>query len=237
MAGDTTKDPTKDYVLGRLVLDYIRAFMWPVVAIVVVLVYQNDVRTLIFEREIDVFGVRIGAKVEQIESQTQAEIADIRLLLEAQQASSSNGSSPEIAEDIETKLATLERNITREVAAIQSVEETRRTAPPTAQRALAPPAEDSRATLAAAAERRGFEALIDHDIVAAIEAFDEARRIWPEYHNVAEIGNALRKREDRLRDPESAAWQLLYREIITRYSWGLPEDLRKAIRLGATQAY
>lgn len=65
----------------------------------------------------------------------------------------------------------------------------------------------------------------------------EARRIWPEYHNVAEIGRALRKREDRLRDPESPGWQQLYREIITRYSWGLPEDLRKAIRQGATQAY
>ena len=233
MAGDTTKD----YVLGRLVLDYIKVFMWPLVAIVVVAIYQDDVRRILTERQVDIFGLRIGEKVEQIESQTQAEIADIRLLLEAQQASSNNGSSPEIAEDIETKLATLERNITREVAAIQSVEETRRAAPPTAQRALAPAAEDSRATLAAAAERRGFEALIDHDIVAAIAAFDEARRIWPEYHNVAEIGRALRKREDRLRDPESPAWQLLYREIITRYSWGLPEDLRQAIRLGATQAY
>ena len=75
------------------------------------------------------------------------------------------------------------------------------------------------------------------DIERAIQAFDEARSIWPEYHNVAEIGRALRKREDKLRDPNGPGWQQLYREIITRYSWGLPEDLRKAIRQGATQAY
>ena len=236
MATDTAKGPAGNYVLGRLVLDYIRAFMWPLVAVVIVLVYQNDVRTLIFEREIDVFGVRIGAKVEQIESQTQAEIADIRLLLEAQRASDSNGSNPEIAEDIEAKLSTLERNITREVSEIQT-QQAQRIAPARQQTALPPARQESRATLAAAAERRGFEALIDHDIERAIQAFDEARSIWPEYHNVAEIGRALRKREDKLRDPDGPGWQQLYREIITRYSWGLPEDLRKAIRQGATQAY
>ncbi len=232
----------KDYVLGRLVLDYIRAFMWPLVAIVVVLVYQNDVRTLIFEREIDVFGVRIGAKVEQIESQALAEIADVRVLLEAQQASGSdNAASPQIAEDIDAKLANLERNLTREIAEVQSVQQTRRPPPPPSalpSRAPAsPPAADSIAARAEAAERRGFQALIDHDVAAAIEAFDNARSIWPDYNNVAEIGQALRRFESRLQDPESPMWPQLYREILTRYSWGMPEDLRIAIRKGAKKAY
>ncbi len=229
----------KDYVLGRLVLDYIRAFMWPLVAIVVVLVYQSDVRTLIFEREIDVFGVRIGAKVEQIESQALAEIADVRSLLEAQQAGAGdNGASPQIAEDIDAKLSSLERNLTREIAEVQSVQQTRRPPPSVApSTAPAPPAADSREALAAAAERRGFQALVDHDVAAAIDAFDKARGVWPDYHNVAEIGQALRKFESRLQDPESPMWPQLYREILTRYSWGMPEDLRIVIRKGAKKAY
>ncbi|NIA70752.1 hypothetical protein HBA54_19310 [Pelagibius litoralis] len=233
-------DRTDDYVLGRLVLDYIRAFMWPLVAMVVVLVYQSDVRTLIFEREIDVFGVRIGAKVEQIESQTLAEIADVRVLLEAQQAGvDGDEASPQIAEDIDAKLSSLERNLTREIAEVQSAQQARRTAPPqNVNPATAPPpAADNRSTRAAAAERRGFEALIDHDLTAALKAFDEARSIWPDYHNVAEIGQALRKFQSRLSDPESPMWPQLYREILTRYSWGLPEDLRAAIRKGAKKAY
>lgn len=221
-----------DYMLGRLVLDYIRAFMWPFVAIVVVLVYQSDVRTLIFEREIDVFGVRIGAKVEEIESQALAEIADVRVLLEAQQASANDagtsGTSLQVAEDIDIKLSSLERNLTREITEVQSAQQTRR--PP-------PSATSSLSTRAAVAERRGFQALIDHDVATAIKAFDEARSIWPDYHNVAEVGQTLREFESRLKDPESPMWAQLFREILTRYSWGMPDDLRIAIRKGAKKAY
>ena len=237
MASETSGKPAADYVLGRLVLDYFRAFMWPLVAVVVVLVYQNDVRTLVFEREIDVFGVRIGAKVEQIESQALAEIADVRLLLEAQQSSGGEAGNPEIARDIDAKLETLERNLSREIAEVQSVQQTRRPAPPPQRPAPSPAAAVSPTTLAAAAERRGFEALVKHDVATAIAAFDEARRILPDYRNVAEIGNALRRFEDRLKDPESPMWAQLYREILTRYSWGLPDDLRSVIRRGAKQAY
>ncbi|WP_299398440.1 hypothetical protein [Pelagibius sp.] len=236
MAGEATRKSAEGYVLGRLVLDYIRAFMWPLVALVVVLVYQNDVRTLVFEREIDVFGVRIGAKVEQIESQALAEIADVRVLLEAQQSSGDSAGNPEIARDIEAKLETLERNLSREIAEVQSVQQTRRPSP-VPERTAPPAAAVNATTLAAAAERRGFEALVAHDIAAAIAAFDEARRALPTYRNVAEIGNALRRWEDRLKDPESPMWAQLYREILTRYSWGLPEDLRTVIRRGAKQAY
>ncbi|HEY9548958.1 MAG TPA: hypothetical protein VIR45_05605, partial [Kiloniellaceae bacterium] len=79
--------------------------------------------------------------------------------------------------------------------------------------------------------------LIERDVGAAIAAFDEARGLWPDYHNVAEIGHALRNRQDRLADPAGDAWPQLYRDILTRYSWGLPEDIRRAIRGQAAQAY
>ncbi len=233
-------DGGKDYVLGRLILDYIKAFMWPVVAIIVVLIYQDDVRRILSEREVDIFGLRIGEKVEQIESQAMAEIEDIRLLLEAQQAAQQADAgaeaAPQISEDIEAKLKSLETNLSREISRVQVEQQALQAAPPT-DRQTTVEAEGSRARNAAAAERRGFEALIDHDVKAAIAAFDEARRIWPEYHNVAEIGRALRRLEASLADPASDAWPRLYREILTRYSWGLPDDLRNEIRAGAAAAY
>lgn len=225
----------KSYALGRLVLDYIKAFLWPAVAVIVVVIYQDDVRKILAEREVDIFGLRIGEKVEEIESQAMAEIEDIRLLLEAQReaADASDGAAPapELSADIDTKLSTLERNLSREIAQVQGVQ----------QAAPAARAEDQRTArltpMAADAERRGFEALVAGDVDAAIAAFDEARGIWPEYHNVAEIGRALRNRRDRLADPQSPAWSELYRDILTRYSWGLPTDLRDAIRAKVAQAY
>lgn len=229
-----------NYALGRLILDYIKAFMWPLVAIIVVLIYQDDVRRILSEREVDIFGLRIGEKVEQIESQAMAEIEDIRLLLEAQQVAQETEpdaeTAPQLSEDIDTKLRSLESNLSREIARVQVEQQSLRTAPP-AERETAMEADSSRARNAAAAERRGFEALIDHDVRTAIAAFDRARGIWPEYHNVAEIGRVLRRLEAALADPNSDAWPRLYREILTRYSWGLPEDLRTEIRAGAAAAY
>ena len=226
-----------NYALGRLVLDYIKAFLWPVVAVVIVLIYQDDVRKILAEREVDIFGLRIGEKVEQIETQAMAEIEDIRLLLEAQkQAAGSTAPDPQLSADIDTKLSSLERNLSREIGQVQDAQQTVQAAPP-AQRTATVDAASSRASLAAAAERRGFEALVRHDVAAAIAAFDEARGIWPEFHNVAEVGRALRNRQDRLADPASEAWTQLYREILTRYSWGLPDDIRGAIRAEAAQAY
>jgi hypothetical protein len=231
----------KDYALGRLILDYIKAFMWPAVAIIVVFIYQDDVRQILSERQVDIFGLRIGEKVEQIESQAMAEIEDIRVLLEAQQqaARESGGdgaAAPQLSEDIDAKLRSLESNLSREIAQVQSEQQALQAAPP-AQRQATVEAEGNRASRAAAAERRGFEALIDRDVAAAIAAFDEARGIWPEYHNVAEIGRTLRRQQEALADPGSAAWPRLYREILTRYSWGVPEDLRAELRAGAAQAY
>lgn len=232
-----TENSGNGYALGRLILDYIKAFMWPAVAIVVVVVYQDDVRRILTERQVDIFGLRIGERVEQIESQTMAEIEDIRLLLETQrQATGDAAPNAQLSEDIETKLSSLERNLSREISQVQTAQPP--AAAPTGERQnLAPAPGEIRADRAAAAERRGFEALIDHDAGAALAAFEEARSIWPEYHNVAELARALRNRQDDLADPANPAWTQLYRDILTQYSWGLPPDLRAAIRAEVAQAY
>jgi len=161
-----------------------------------------------------------------------AEIEDIRLLLRAaDEAAPEAAPAPALSEDIEAKLSSLERNLSREIAQVQTAQQE----PQTTLR------DDPRAVrfgiAAGVAERAGFEALIARDVDAAIAAFDEARAIWPEYHNVAEIGRALRNRRDRLADPQSPAWTELYRDILTRYSWGLPADLRDAIRSKVAAAY
>ncbi len=229
-------DKPQSYALGRLILDYIRTFMWPAVIVVVVLVYEEDVRKILSEREVDIFGLRIGEKVEEIESRALAEIGDVRALLEEQQARGGNGG--EIAADIETKLATLENNISREIAQVQNVQQrAQQVAPPPPPSAMPAPEPAGRAARAAAAERAGFEALLARDAAAALAAFDEAYEIWPEYHNVAEIRRLLQEGQERLAAADSEDWPRIYRKVLTRFSWGLPADLRPAFRQATAAAY
>ena len=224
------------YSLGRLVLDYIRVFMWPLVALVVVVVYQDDVRKIVSEREVEILGVRIGDKVEEIESRALAEISEIRSLLAEQQRSNADGNAA-ISQDINTKLERLELNLSRDIEEVRSAEQAGRALSLEDTRQRATNASAGRADRVEAAERRGFEALIDRNVDRALEAFTEARIIWPEYHNVSEIEQLLLRWQDRLSDPGSPAWSQLYREILTRYSWGMPKDLRQPILSGAAQAY
>jgi hypothetical protein len=225
----------RSYTLGRLILDYVRAFMWPAIIILLVMMYTEDIRRILSERDVNIAGVvHIGAKVQEIESRTRAEIADVRTLVEEQR---SRGASGEIASDIDTKLQNLELNLSREIAQVQGIPQQGQAAvqaPPTP----APTSEPlERAERAAAAERRGFESLVRRDVAQALAAFDEAYTVWPEYHNVAEIRRLLGEWRDRLASPDSDAWPQLYRNILTRYSWGLPADLRPAFRQETAKAY
>ena len=226
-------EDTQRYALGRLILEYIRAFLWPTVALVVVLVYQDDVRTILQERQVDIFGLRIGEKVQEIQSRASAEISDIRTLLEQQQAGLPASAQPEVIADIETKLSSLQRNLNREITAVRAVPVQAAPAAAVVSRTVT----DTRAEQAAAAERRGFQALIDRDIGEALAGFEAAQQAWPDYHNVAEILGLLRDRHAELRDQAGRAWPELYREVLAKYSWGLPDDLRPALREGAASAY
>lgn len=232
-----TSDGRDGYALGRLILDYMRTFMWPVIALFIVVLFQDDVRTILENREVELAGVlRIGPQIEQLEQQANEEIADIRALLQAQQASE-GGAASEAAElvsaDIENKLAKLSSRLTRGVEQIQltapSALQTQQTAPLVAQ--------ETRVQKVSALERRGFSALLDRDVTAALEAFGDAVEAWPDYHNVSEIEKLLIKWEDALSDAQSPQWKEVYRVVLADLSWGMPSDLRPEFRTLAANSY
>lgn len=234
MSAEENRTP---YALGRLVLDYLRVFMWPLVILVVIFIYQGDIRKILSEREVDIFGLRIGKQVAEIEKQTLAEIDDIRALLERQRGQGS-GDVSDISKDIEAKLASLESNLNREIGRIQQTQEqmeqaSRKRVPDESR----PRPAASRSERAAAAERQGFEYLLNRDVDAAIEAFGKAFEIWPDYHNVQEIVKSLEQARERLRSRDDRSWNKLYRMILTQYSWGLPKDLRLQFREKTKAAY
>lgn len=230
-----TSGDHESYALGRIILDYLRVLMWPAVLVVVILIYQSDVREILRNREVKVAGVfEIGKKVEQIEENASEELADIRALLEALSNQSPSDAEIVVA-DIGTKLTNIERNLSQQVEQIKRAQQQAQTVPPISREQLAPrlAPEESAATL----ERSGFEALLERDVTAARAAFEAAYTRLPDFHNVDEIRKLLREKEQNLADPDSTAWSQLYRIILSDLSWGLPKELRPEFRKRATESY
>lgn len=256
----------RSYLLGRLILDYIRTFMWPAVLLLAAVIYQDDLMGILKGREFKAFGVEIGPAVEQIqqvEATAQQELADIAALVETLRASYErelaavqDGTQPRgaepaepsaqpeaaarVAEDIDLKISSLRENLDREV---QQIQQTASRAPlpqqERQQRTAAPagPASATRGERAAAFERAGFEAILDRDFEAALKAFTEARKTWSTYHNVAEIQRHLAKLEKQGTPLDAAKWAAIDRTILTEFSWGMPPDLRERFRANVDDAY
>jgi hypothetical protein len=92
----------------------------------------------------------------------------------------------------------------------------------------------ARADQAAAFERAGFQAILDRRLEDAIAAFESAREVWPDYHNVAEIADYLAQVEATADPLDDSDWAAIDRTILTRYSWGMPAQLRDSFRARVT---
>ena len=78
---------------------------------------------------------------------------------------------------------------------------------------------------AAAAEQKGFQALLNRDMPTAISAFNEAYQASPTFHSVDEIRRLLDTPAYAKLTPSNAAgWQQLYVKIVKNYSWHAPKD-------------
>ena len=220
------------YELGRLVLDYVRTFMWPVVIVALAIFYFEDVMELIKGREVKVLGVEIGPAVAQLQETTEQELADLQALVAELEANfrreleaagarqPSSDASPEAvvseetresARAVETKLSSLRANLDREAQALREVTAQQalpqQTAPPPASPAsTTPTVAATRAEEAATFEQAGFEAILDRRLDDAIEAFERARSIWPDYHNVDEIAAYLGRVKATEAPLDAARW-------------------------------
>lgn len=79
-------------------------------------------------------------------------------------------------------------------------------------------------------ELKGFDSIVRKDVEAALQAFANAEKLWSSYHNVAEIRKLLEDNHAGLasapREGRSEAWTNVYRTLISKYSWGMPADVK-----------
>lgn len=83
-------------------------------------------------------------------------------------------------------------------------------------------------------ELKGFESIVNKDVEVSVQAFANAEKLWPSYHNVSEIRKLLEDNRVALaaapREGKSDAWTNVYRTLISKYSWGMPAGVKT--RLG-----
>lgn len=80
-------------------------------------------------------------------------------------------------------------------------------------------------------EAKGFSFLLNKDAQAALDAFSHAEKLWPSFHSVAEIKKLLQDNQAALiaapKEGASDVWVNFYRTLVTKYSWGMPADVRE----------
>lgn len=216
---------------AKVILEYIRTLIWPVIVILALLIFASDVSKILREGEISVGNVKIiGQRINQISENAQTELDEIRAELAALQEQGDTASTVKTeAEDLERRVEQLGDNIGREFQQIQ-----RALQPATRETASRNGDEDPAATIAAEHEDRGFHCLIERDIRGALEAFGAAKKTCPEYHNVAEIHRLLSSRQRSLagagEDQQKEVWSDIYRTILKDYSWGMSKEYRTQFR-------
>ena len=80
-------------------------------------------------------------------------------------------------------------------------------------------------------EAKGFNFLLNKDVQAALDAFSHAEKLWPSFHSVAEIKKLLQDNQAALlaapKEGASDVWKTFYRTLVTKYSWGMPADIKE----------
>ncbi|HKF44471.1 MAG TPA: hypothetical protein VKG01_15345 [Thermoanaerobaculia bacterium] len=81
---------------------------------------------------------------------------------------------------------------------------------------------------AAGHERKGFASLMEGRFDQAIVDFRNADRAYPAYHDASEIAQYLEQSRKDLERPDGR--RAAYGEILKRYSWKAPPDVRRQLR-------
>ncbi|MBX6323895.1 MAG: hypothetical protein IRY94_18925, partial [Rhodospirillaceae bacterium] len=238
------------YDIARLVLDTIRALVWPAVILFLLVSYRSEIATTLTSSDIEVAGFKLTRRVETLTSNLDIEVPGIIAELDAAIRPQLPADGAARLQEIERRIAALARNVGQDLAALPAaVAPTPAAAAPAAPAAepaapapppgaVAPTQALSRATQAVPAEAStvqgweaaGFRALLLRDAGKAAAAFARAYALWPDYHNVDELHRLLEDRKAALAPDAEAAWVQLYRLVLDRYSWGMPADVREAMR-------
>lgn len=195
--------------------DFVKALVWPAVVLFILLHFDIDIGDFLKTHNIKVGlnGIEIVTAIaETAKSEVQERLKELT-------------SEPRSAQT--AQIENFLRNLERELARISI---SARAAAPSPSPATAATAPAARVTDVQALERKGFEAIVARNYSDAIAAFKSAYDLYPEWHNVDEIRQLLDRRSNTLRSGSEDSWRSLATEVLSKYSWGMPGDLREKLQ-------
>lgn len=213
----------------EIILEFVKTFIWPALVVIGIFWLGPDLKDMLKSRTWKIGIIEVGDRVSNLENTLQDE------LLQQQDYLDKILADPTDAEQVKTyaarakdAIANAQEGIRKEVRNIK--ETIPEPLPAEPAQATREPAVKEKPTTAKGWERLGFTHLLDRDVQAATEAFSEAQKIWPDYHNVSEIRSLLVRQQGALEQRDAAEWEEIYREILTKYSWGMPLEVRDAMQ-------
>ena len=221
----------------ELILEAVKILIWPFLIVIGVIWLGNDFREILKSRTFKIGGVlEVGERVSALQGGLQNELISQKDALNKILAHSADPAKVhDFASEALNSIENAQKEATKE---IQQIQEIQKTIPQALQAESGqPPGPQARQETnvknlrtAKDWEIRGFKQIIAWDAAAAIEAFSEAEKLWPDYHNVAEIRQLLIKNKEALGTKESPRWKEVCRKILNEHSWGMPPDVRREMQ-------
>lgn len=201
-------------------------FVWPALLLAGVLMFKPQIVDILKTRELSFGPVTVGKKIDEIGNSMQQQLAVQKRYIEQIEA---NADDPALVREnarwLLGVIPTVQKNVGQDVAALKNEIQAGGTAP--ARGVAAAPTESPKT--ARDWEMKGFEALLEKDVDAAISAFSQAEALSPTYHNVAEIHRLLADKREVLK-AKDADWKSVYKPIAGRYSWGMPAEILNRLK-------
>ncbi|OPY13733.1 MAG: hypothetical protein A4E66_00649 [Syntrophus sp. PtaB.Bin001] len=224
---------------GEMILETIKVMIWPLLIVIGVIWLGGDFKDMLKSRTFKIGGVlEVGERVTVLQGTLQDELLSQKDSLHKILAHSND---PAKVHDFATEA--LNRIEKAQAGVKKDIQEIKQTIPQAlpaeSGKSLEQPGrQDSNAGTPRTAkdwEIQGFKHLVSRNVTSSIQAFSEAEKIWPDYHNVAEIRQLLVRKKEALESKESPAWKEVCRKILNDYSWGMPSDVRQEIQRYVSQ--
>lgn len=210
----------------ELVLEAIRIFIWPTLIVFAVLWLGTDLKEILKSRTWKIGIVEVGDRISNLGNSLQNALLVQEGYLNKILANPTDTSKvKEYASQAIEAIENAQKGAKKDVQNIK--EAIPQSLPPgLVQEAPAKGASEKEPSTAKEWETLGFKYLLTKNIQLAIQAFSQAEKLWPDYHNVSEISKLLVQNRGSLEETNSHRWKEIYEKIITQFSWGMPREVR-----------
>ena len=207
----------------EIILEAIKIFLWPALILATIVWFGNDLKDMLKNRSFKIGLVEVGDRISNLEGSVQGGlISQGDYLNQILENAGDSAKVSEIANRALQDIRNAQIGISKEIKNIsKAVPEITQTTPEQ------PKSTSSQGLTAQEWEERGFQALLARDINGLIHALTESEKIRPDLHNVYEIRRLLLKYQESLQDPDSDDWTIVYKDILSKYSWGLPSNYKQ----------